>query len=522
MHFSARLFCFVFVFLALTLFSFSKAVPIHAGLFGAFETSATDCDKKIGDDWQETQTNPSGPTKLYDCKSGYKEVSNALQAFNWQILGSTDQRLYEAGEKGAVFAFAQLNDSMIDTPPASGLAYTGYVLANIGIFPKAYAQGIGFVGLLPLFPLWAAFRNIAYSILIIVMVVIGFMVIFRMKIDPKTVISIQAAIPKIIVALLLITFSYPIAGFLIDLMYLAMAIAINIIATSLPEATFPDYMRDSADLQNLFITGGWGALWGSVFNFRLIGDFFKQIFLGSSLNTGVGITTELLSAIISVGFGGVAGAAAIPWAIGGLIAPVAILLLIIGLGLLFTVIRITFLLLNAYIQIILALIFSPILLLQEAIPGRSAFGQWIQNLIANLIVFPATVLVIYGSWILTTFAWKSNLWSPPLTPVGGGGDLGGSGNPIAVLLGLGMIFMTPNLIASIKKAFHPTSPLPISAGSAFSPLTGGISTGMGAMSQFYYMQQLWGAHGQPGPLQALVGKVAPFLRGGRGDHNNPS
>lgn len=530
MSFSARI-LLVFSFLLLLFVPpLIKPQQTHAALFGAFKTDAKTCDEEMANDKLQEGSDITGGTRLYKCKQAAYDFNANISAANFWILGPFDSRLIDKKDpssKGAINAFASMSDSMIDTPPASGLAYTRYMLANVGLAPKAYAQGVGFVGLLPLFPLWAAFRNIAYSILIIVMFVIGFMVIFRMKIDPKTVISIQAAIPKIIVALLLITFSYAIAGFLIDLMYVFMALAINIIANALPKEEFEPYMTASTDLQTFFITGGWGALWASVFNWNLVGSFFKQTFGGSGANTGVGIIAEILGAVIGGGWavgGAAAGTAvtagALAWGIGlGVIAPIAIVLFIIALGLLFTVIRITFLLMNAYIQIIISVILSPLLLLQEAIPGRSALGPWLQNLIANLVVFPATVLVIYGSWIFTALAWKSYLWVPPLTPVGGGGDIGGSGNPLAILLGLGLIFMTPNLVAQIKKAFHPSSPLPLSTGTAFSPITGGVSTGMGAMSQFYYMQQLMGSHGQPGILRQMLGKLPGMGSFGGGDEH---
>ena len=64
------------------------------------------------------------------------------------------------------------------------------------------------------------------------MIVIGFMVMFRRKIDPKTVITVQNALPKIVLALLLVTFSYAIAAFMIDLMYLVMAIIINLLVSA--------------------------------------------------------------------------------------------------------------------------------------------------------------------------------------------------------------------------------------------------------------------------------------------------
>ncbi|MCL5797170.1 MAG: hypothetical protein M1366_00025 [Patescibacteria group bacterium] len=403
----------------------------------------------------------------------------------------------------ALGLMAQAIGTLYDHPPASAIAYTQNLLANSGFLATpANAQGIGFSGLVPLLPLWQTARNIAYTILIIIMIAIGFMIIFRMKIDPKTVISIQAALPKIIVTLLLITFSYPIAGFFIDLMYLAIAIVIQLMASAVPNNLIigADFLKNVAQQQQEFMGGGWagiGKLASAVFSLGLVPSFFQQAFFSSGTNLlGYGAITIIIEAMLAI-LGTFTGGVGLVLA--G--APLAIILFIIGLGLLFTFIRIFFLLLNSYIQLLLTVIIAPILLLQEAIPGRSAFGQWIQNIIANLIVFPTTVAVIYFSWIFTSIAWSGNLWSPPLIPAGGGelnltipgtnqSILHIKGNPLAIVIGLGIIFMAPNMIASVKKLFHPKAAIPVTAGSAFAPVTGAVGTGMGAMSQFYYMKSI--------------------------------
>ncbi len=75
------------------------------------------------------------------------------------------------------------------------------------------------------------------------------------------------------------------------------------------------------------------------------------------------------------------------------------------------------------------------------------------------------------------------------------------------ILAMGIVFLSPNLIAQIKKAFHPKPIIPLTAGTAFAPLTGATQTAMGAGSQFYYMTST---------LQALgLGK---FLPGGGAQH----
>lgn len=414
----------------------------------------------------------------------------------------------------AVTALGDVMAIMIANPPASGITYVADVLQNSGFITKpAYAQGIGFAGLSPLLPLWKMMRNIAYSVLIIVMLIIGFMIIFRMKIDPKTVISVQAAIPRIILTLVLITFSYAIAGFLIDLMYLVIFLLVELTGKAIPldyittwqSMGLTDVANNIAQQQNSMAVGGWWDLWKAVFAVGTIPAFFQN-FLGSWFNTlviapvaggGLGfLIAWLFKGALWTLVGGL-GAVATGAIFGPFILPL-ILVAIIGFGLFYTLIRLTFLLLNAYIQLLIAIILGPLLLLKEAIPGQSAFGNWIKTIMANLIVFPATIGVIYLSWMITMIAWSYNLWYPPLIPVGGGGEVGSvggigpanKGNPMALFLGLGIIFLAPQLVASVKKLFQVKPAVPVTAGAAFSPLTGTVSGAMGLANQFYYLQAL--------------------------------
>ena len=89
------------------------------------------------------------------------------------------------------------------------------MLHNVGITQPVYAQGIGFSALTPTLQVWKAFRNLSYFLFIIIFIVVGFMIMFRAQINPQTVVTVQAALPKIVVTLIMITFSYAIAVLLL-------------------------------------------------------------------------------------------------------------------------------------------------------------------------------------------------------------------------------------------------------------------------------------------------------------------
>ncbi|KKR33590.1 MAG: hypothetical protein UU37_C0003G0002 [Candidatus Gottesmanbacteria bacterium GW2011_GWA2_41_12] len=395
-------------------------------------------------------------------------------------------------------------------PPADFIAWTGYELNKIGLAPKAYAQGIGIPGLVPLLPLWTALRNISYLVLVIIMVAIGFMIIFRMKIDPKTVISVQAALPKIITTLLLITFSYAIAGFMVDLMYLLMLIIITVFAKA--------GGMDVAAQQAYYTTGGFFHLGAAVMGGQMILGGWWNALMAPALGLagilagggaiGGGITGSL-GGTLGLGLGSTPFSIPVFAALAGL--PLLLLLIVI-LGLLFTFIRIFMLLLNAYIQIIISVIFAPIQILPEAIPGHSAFSGWFRNLAAQLISFPTTVGILMLGTILVNNKGAGSLWTPPL--IGYNIDINGAppttgaaaltnANPIAAFIGLGIIFSAPALIVSIKKLFQPKPFLPIGMGTALAPITGAAQTTMGVGQSFYYGQAAFG------PILGKLGLKGP-------------
>lgn len=103
----------------------------------------------------------------------------------------------------------------------SGVWYFKDRIDSFSLVPSAHAQvvGFGFDALSPIQPMWKVVRDISFSLFAVVAVVFAFMVMFRVKLSPQTVITVQSALPKLVVSLILVTFSYAIAGFMIDFMY---------------------------------------------------------------------------------------------------------------------------------------------------------------------------------------------------------------------------------------------------------------------------------------------------------------
>jgi hypothetical protein len=333
-------------------------------------------------------------------------------------------------------------------PPVMTSEYVADVIHNTGFAPQAYAQGIGFSGLSPVLVVWKAFRNISYFLLVIVFVVIGFMIMFRAQINPQTVVTIQTALPQIVITLILITFSYAIAGFVVDLIYLLIFLATEIFM-------FTDILASPDGA-----TQAQNAIFGySIFRVGL--KFFLSPFeaAGSAANS--------VSAVVQGLFG-------LPGILDFIIDSLAYL--IIAVAMLIAFFRTFFGLLMAYIGIIMATIFAPFQLLLNAFPGSNAFNQWIRGLAANAAVFPAVaIMLIVGAYLVggedtnpplgISESGQTNGWGqeegsgfiPPLITTRGGDFWDQDNEEFGVehmrsIIGLGIIMLLPEVVKLVKGA----------------------------------------------------------------------
>lgn len=77
--------------------------------------------------------------------------------------------------------------------------------------------------------MWEQSRNLTYFLIIIPAVAYGFAIMFRMQINPQTQVTLMRALPRLLVVILLITFSYPIIALMVQLMKPIVDIATGVI-----------------------------------------------------------------------------------------------------------------------------------------------------------------------------------------------------------------------------------------------------------------------------------------------------
>lgn len=385
----------------------------------------------------------------------------------------SDQTSYQPS--GAIGGVAGLISAMYAHPPASSVEYFADLGKNLGIVKPAYAQtGVGFRGLAPILPLWKVFRNIAYLFFTIIFVVIGFAIMFRVKLNPQTVISIQNAIPRIVVALILVTFSYAIAGLLIDLIYVFISLAISIIGQGLGAdiITKEKIIEEQKTFMNLTFSHGW-----SVLTWRGLETYWTDIFPGMLQSAwGSGWLFSLIGIILAFLGGGA----------GGLLFSLILLIIV-----LYVMIKLFISLLKSYISIILSVIFGPLQITLGILPGnQGGFGAWLRNILANAMVFPAVAIFIFFSWYLGKLISHSisetQIWTPP--------GLSGSSQLAIGLISLGMILIVHKIPDIIKEALQ-VKPFPYGAaiGEVLGPLKPivGVPVGWGKWEAGTRLEKTW-------------------------------
>jgi hypothetical protein len=280
---------------------------------------------------------------------------------------------------------------------------SGQYFASINPFKEARAQiGEGQEGLggpdMIILELWTKVRNVSYILAVVALVIIGFMIMLRIPLGPRTVVSAQNSLPRIALALFLITFSYAISGLLIDL------------------------TRMVADILNAMIAIPYDAIW-----YSLIGT--------------------VVAAILGAVLGGMAF---------GLLGGVIILLLALILCIItfVTLLYIIFKLLTRYVIFLLLTIFAPFFFLFGALPGMEGIiFTWFKRAAAALLAIPVTGLVLNLAFAIG-FSGFGNFPVVDMNLLGGdlGQIFGWVG--LAPIVGFGLFFFATKVPDMIDQVFN--------------------------------------------------------------------
>ncbi|NTU72826.1 hypothetical protein HGB07_01465 [Candidatus Roizmanbacteria bacterium] len=442
------------------------------------------------------------------------------RTFNCAVIGEACTDNPDDGDKNRTHSLSASAVNLMlapyQNPPASGIGWTYESLANAGFAPSTYAaSGLGFTIIRPYMNIWKALRDSSYLLLVLVIVSIGFLIMFRFKINPQTVIKIENALPKIVITLIAITFSFAIAGFMIDLMYLIIALIVSILVhpdnfndtlayyyTANPTTTLSLLQSGQSifNIQSLFFTipNNLIGIVGKEFDtlLRAITGGLSVAFLTPTIAgyipfiskllpklatqpAGLGFTWDTIQS--AAGIGGILIFSTLSFFLGSLVFPNLIIGVLVFLTTIFLMFRIFFMLLSSYLKIVIFIVVAPLYLSLNAIPGRNTLTSWLKNLFVEIMTFPIVVgIFVLGGMITKLPAAQSNgILTPPFM-------IGLDPDKLSFLLGLMILFSLPELVKLSKQLLLPKpSPLPeLGLGGLFGGATTGLDAGMGTFQKY--------------------------------------
>lgn len=398
--------------------------------------------------------------------------------------------------------------AMVYQPPVTATTYFNYLSSNFGL-EKAYAQnpgqttncntignntfGYGYCGLNPIFNTWKTVRDIAYAFLVVAFVILALGIMLRFKADPRTVMTLQNQIPRVIVAILLITFSYAIAGFMIDLMWTITYMGIGAITNSATADSSNPNAFKTCNAQGKQAPLGEAApqyllqtplsFTGSIFATSCDGPINGNgiLKLGNDTGGAIGdIVTSLILKFVGIDYDNARDSCGftdlmncVYAAFGYLIS--FIVKLIVVIALLVTLIRLWFQLLKTAVIFMVYTIAGPIWIVFGLIPGRPlGFEKWLRQEFAHLAAFPLVAWALVGARVLADIyplhPDPNSIWVPPLI---GNPNMNGFG----ALLAFGLILITPGIPDLIKEKMKVPG-----GGKLGSQIRGGIASGAGPIA----------------------------------------
>lgn len=200
--------------------------------------------------------------------------------------------------------------------------------------------------------LWSVTRNIAYIGFVLVMIIVGFMIMFRSKVGGQTVVTIGNAIPKVVVGLVLVTFSFAIAGLILDISGILMRVIAGILDSDIPIHNIWQLLKGTA-------LGGAAEVAG-----------------GAGLGTVaiVGLIIGVLGPSVLVG--------------------IFVALIVLGI-VLFGAIKLWFTLVKTYFSLLVNVIVAPLAIMAGSIPGNESMTTNIfKSMLRNALVFPLAYAIV--------------------------------------------------------------------------------------------------------------------------------
>jgi len=231
---------------------------------------------------------------------------------------------------------------------------------------SVYANGASDLEEAKIVDLWSFTRNIAYAFYVVIMIVIGFMIMFRNKIGGQVMVTLGNSIPNIVISLILVTFSFAIIGIIIDVG--------GIIRNVISNVYYPDNAELAINVHNPFQL--FGGFWGKNFIEPLAGILpegnlnLMDWVLNFGKNLGQTIL-NLLFSIVATGF------------------------------VIFGAVKLWVTLVKTYFALLINVITAPLTIAIGALPGNSAsLINTFKSAARNVLVFPIAFAIVNLPYVL--------------------------------------------------------------------------------------------------------------------------
>lgn len=313
--------------------------------------------------------------------------------------------IVESASGGLVGGFGNAVALLLEQRPLSGIDYIEqqvYALTNPGQVsaqePPAYYRGTGFDLLRPMQSFWGWSVNIVYSLMILIVIFVAFGIIFKTSLSGGAVVALQAAIPNIVLAMILVPLSYAITGLFVD----GITVGVNVVHQFLIGNGSPGYeiyknRNTEFPLGQLLAVRGSSAPVSS-FDRGLYADDIRLSWLYVSAN--LGYTEKLRPAIINVA-GILPLGDAIESVANSFIGDVILVVvnLVIGFILLWTGARIFFLLFKKFVVFLVGPLFAPFIFATIALPsgGTKMIFSYLKSIGSGSLYY----IVAYAMFLLS-------------------------------------------------------------------------------------------------------------------------
>lgn len=204
---------------------------------------------------------------------------------------------------------------------------------------------------------WNFTRNIAYLGFVVIMMTIGFMIMFRHKVGGQMLVTISNALPRVVVSLVLVTFSFAIVGLIFDVAGVVTRVLGSLFDSAVPIHNIWYLLDGLLGVRNMF-------------------EISVNIYSGNPVLNTIAYWTQA----VEFGEGN-------PWEI--------LFLLLFAGFILWGAIKLWFTLVKTYLVLLINTIIAPLAILVGALPGNEVTTVNIfKSILRNALVFPVAFAIV--------------------------------------------------------------------------------------------------------------------------------